>query len=387
MIEEKTISIELPCIKITQPLGDFFIASINSKELCEITDFDVRRMIKERDIETYLGIQRPVNDKRVKEIGEYVNTLDACFPTSVILAIDGSCASYDAEKGKLTLSNYVEPERFEEKIHYRQIAKVLDGQHRIEGLKSYLQKSPFDINVSIFIDMDIENQAYIFSTVNLAQTKVNKSLVYDLYDLAKTRSPQKTCHNVAVGLDKHKDSPLFHRIKRLGVATQGRFNETITQATFVQSLMPYISSNPQKDRDVFLRKRLPELGKTIDLENLIFRQLFLQEKDLAIADIVWNYFDAIKQKWPDAWQLSTQGLMLNRTNGFKALMRFLKPAYLTCRMAEQIVTTEKFFELFEGISLKDADFNVEKFPPGTSGESTLFRELMTQSGLDKSFIR
>lgn len=386
MIEEQTTSIELPCIKISQPLGDFYIASISSKELCEITDFDVRRMIKERDIETYLGIQRPVSEKRVKEIGEYVNTLDACFPTSVILAVDGSCARYDADRSKLILSNYIEPEKFEDKIHYRQIAKVLDGQHRIEGLKSYAQKEPFDINVSIFVDMDIENQAYIFSTVNLAQTKVNKSLVYDLYDLAKTRSPQKTCHNIAVGLDKHKDSPLFQRIKRLGVSTEGRFNETITQATFVQSLIPYLSNNPQKDRDLFLRRRLPELGKPKDLESLIFRQLFLQEKDLAIADIIWNYFDAVKLKWPDAWKATGKGLMLNRTNGFRGLMRFLKPAYLSFGGAGQVITTEDFFKIFEAISLKDEDFNVENFPPGTSGESTLYRQLMAMSGLDKQIV-
>jgi len=382
-MDEQVQSIDLPCIKVEQPVGSFYIASINSRVLCEITDFDVRRMIKERDIETYLGIQRPLSDKRVKEIGEYVNTKDACFPTAVILAIDGNCATFNAERNVLTLSNFLEPEKFEDKIHYRQIARVLDGQHRIEGLKNYNQGEAFEINVSIFIDIDIEDQAYIFSTVNLAQTKVNKSLVYDLFDLSKSRSPQKTCHNIAVALDKHQNSPFTGKIKRLGVATEGRFNETITQATFVKALIPYISVNPLKDRDLFLRGKKPELGKHDEVLQMIFRPLFINEKDLEIADNIWNYFDAVKARWPDAWASAGQGFMLNKTNGFNALMRFLRPAYLYFAAPGQTVTTEKYSELFAKINIADDYFNIGNYPPGSSGASTLYRDLMRESGLDK----
>ena len=83
----------------------------------------------------------------------------------------------------------------------------------------------FEVNVAIFIGVDIADQAAIFSTVNLAQTKVNRSLVYDLFEYSKTRSPEKTCHDVAVLLDRVPESPFFEKIKRLGVATEGRFGE------------------------------------------------------------------------------------------------------------------------------------------------------------------
>lgn len=381
-MEEQSQSITLPCIKVEQPVGTFYIASINSKILCDITDFDVRRMIKERDIETYLGIQRPLSEKRVKEIGEYVNTKDACFPTAVILAIDGNCASFDSKNNSLIISNFLEPENFEDKILYRQIARVLDGQHRIEGLKNYNQGETFEVNVSIFIDIDIEDQAYIFSTVNLAQTKVNKSLVYDLFDLSKSRSPQKTCHNIAVALDKHQNSPFFERIKRLGVSTDGRFNETITQASFVKALMPYISKNPLKDRDMFLRGKKPELGNYDETSQLFFRPSFINDKDLEIADNIWNYFDAVKTRWPEAWASMGQGYMLNKTNGFNALMRFLKPAYLYFAGPGQIVSTEKYLDLFSKINIADEYFNISNYPPGSSGSSTLYRDLMRESGFD-----
>lgn len=381
-MDEVTTSFEIPCIRVKQPIGDFYLASIDYRRLCDITAFDVRRMVKERDVETYLGIQRPLLDGRVKEIGEYVNTLDACFPSGVILAIDGNCAYFDEANSKLILSNYLEPSAFEDKVHYRQIAKVLDGQHRIAGLKAYNGDEPFEVNVSVFIDIDIEDQAYIFSTVNLAQTKVNKSIVYDLFELSKTRSPQKTSHIVAVGLDKHEKSPFFKRIKRLGVSTEGRFNEMLTQATFVQSIIPYISNNPLQDRDLYLRGRKPEISSNSNESIPILRKIFLAEDDIKIADIVWNYFDAVKLRWPVAWSSVDKGQMLARTNGFKGLMRFLKPAYLSLSKEDDIVSTDQFFSIFEKININDADLNTTNFPPGAAGELALYKMLITESKLD-----
>jgi hypothetical protein len=52
--------------------------------------------------------------------------------------------------------------------------------------------------------LTLATQASLFSTVNLAQTKVNRSLVYDLHDYAHTRSPEKS-HDVAIALDHRTD--------------------------------------------------------------------------------------------------------------------------------------------------------------------------------------
>ena len=269
----------------------------------------------------------------------------------------------------MTLSPYVDNDDPDENVDYNQIAKVIDGQHRIEGLRNFGDER-FDINVSIFVDMDIADQAYLFSTVNLAQTRrFNRSLVFDLFELAKTRSPQKTCHDMAVTLDKIEDSPFYQKIKRLGVATEGRFNETITQATFVQAVMSYISKNPMQDRNLYLRKMVPELATSDELKKLIFRNMFIDEKDLEITDIIWNFFDAVKARWPKAWDFNGKGLMLNKTNGFRALMRFLRPAYLHLVNPGNVPKTQDFQTIFNKIDLKDDDFSTDMFQPGTSGES------------------
>ncbi len=377
MATEAPRSISFKCLKVSQPIGVFYIGSISSSHLSDLTWFDVRRIRKERDVETYLGIQRRLDDKRVEELKQYVTTVDACFPTAVILAVPSVCVQYDEATNMMTLSNYLEPDGGQDPIFYKEIAKVLDGQHRIAGLKDY-SGAPFEINVSIFVDIDIAEQAYIFSTVNLAQTKVNKSLVYDLYDLAKSISPQKVCHNSAVALDEHENSPLFHRIKRLGVATEGRFNETITQATFVQSLSKYICRNElaaAKDRDVYMRGEVPSKANADELKIVIFRNMVIENKDVGIADILWNYFDAVKERWPQAWSATGHGIILNKTNGFRALMRFLRDAYLFLTAPGGIPNKEDFRKVFERVHLKDDDFNTDVFKPGTSGESTLYRTL------------
>lgn len=226
--------------------------------------------------------------------------------------------------------------------------------------------------------MDIEDQAMVFATINLAQTKVNKSLVYDLYEYTKTRSPQKTAHNIARLLNSRDGSPFFQRIKILGTATKGLL-QTITQATFVESLLKMISGtdkNAFDDRERLKRHQPLERTKRSEAKTLIFRNMFIDQKDAEIAHVVWDYFDAVKKRWPQAWSgIETVGNILPRTNGFKAFMRFLPEAYTKIGAHEKPSSTDAFYNLFTQFRLRDGDFNVDNFKPGAQGENDLFKAL------------
>jgi DGQHR domain-containing protein len=261
------------------------------------------------------------------------------------------------------------------------IARVIDGQHRIAGLAAFKGES-FDLSVTIFIEADISDQAQIFATVNLEQTKVNKSLVYDLFELAHSRSPQKTCHNIAVALDRDLKSPFYRRIRRLGMATEGRYFEPITQATFVEMLVAYISADPKADRDAILRGRNLSRLNADELVKFPFRNLFLDQKDIEIGTIVTNFFGAVRHKWPEAWDFKGRGGILDRTNGFRALMRFLRYAYLFVSAPGEVPSSDKFFQsCFQQIEAVDADFTLDNFPPGSAGEARLLRVLRRQETL------
>lgn len=380
-LDPDKIDIRVPALLVRQPVGDMYLASMDARQIKKIAWFDVRRIAREaREVETYLGIQRPLNEKRVQEIAGYVNFQDASFPGAIILAIESDYADFDADQGVVTIRNYRlgddKPSRA-----ISDIARVLDGQHRIAGLEGLNEETTFQVIVTLFIGADIADQAYIFATVNLEQRKVNRSLAFDLFALARSRSPERTCHNIAVTFDQDADSPFHKRIKRLGTATPGRDFETLTQATFVDGLLRHISRTPKADRDKLLRRHTLPKPTPEERNKLIFRHFFVSERDLDIASVFHEYFCAVRDRWPNAWKERGAGFMLNRTNGYRALCRFLRPAFRYYSDGTELVRREQFRKIFDLIELEDGDFNVAKYPPGTSGESALLNDFLEQSNL------
>jgi DGQHR domain-containing protein len=381
-------SLQISVFRILQKRSEFYLAVMPARQLIDISYADVRRLADEqRDVERYLGIQRPVNPTRIKQIKKYLEAPDARFPTGIIVAVDEKCASLSDDGRTLTLSPY-EPEdgSGESPIPVDRIAKVLDGQHRLAGFLSeqdkwqfdFSDEDPFELSVVIFVGADLATQAEIFATVNLAQTKVNKSLVYDLQDLAKARSPFKTCHDVAVALDDIESSPFFQRIKRLGVRTEGRDQETITQAAFVESLVDLISSDPVRDRNNLLDEQSLGRPTAEELRKRPFRRLFVDGLDLDIVEIVNNYFSAVREKWPEQWNNpNRQGNIVAKSNAFKAFMRYLRDIYPEASGYNYLGVPSKatFAAYFAHIDLSDHDFNTNTFVPGSSGQSAFYKLL------------
>lgn len=363
-------------MKAVQPVGDLYIASLPYRVLCTIADFDVRRILQEdRDVERYLGIQRPLSKKRVSEIENYVNFADACFPGSIIIAVDERVAHFDPKTSQMTLRNIPGDS---DPVLARRIARVIDGQHRIAGLYKFRGKD-FDCPVTILIGTDIADQAQIFARVNLTQTKVNPSLAYDLFALAETRSPQKVAHEITVKLDREKEGPFERRIKRLGIATPGRTGEMLAQATIVKGILQHISAQPDKDRDQLLRGLDLVEPTQAEADRHIFRPWFVKGNDAAIHDTVSDYFEAVRERWPEAWNATGQGYILPRTNGYLALMRFLRDATLYWGTPGQRIERSKFLNLLKRVQLKDDDLTTANFEPGTGGEARLYRALKEQA--------
>jgi DGQHR domain-containing protein len=366
--------ITFKCLEAIQPIGTLYVGVMDNEDLEKITFADVRRLREgsdNREIEDYIGIQRKLDPRRETEIGKYVNLVDATFPNSIILAISSENAKYDSTTGIMTIP-------FKDDI-----AKVLDGQHRIAGFKDY--SGTFQLVVSIYIDMELEDQAIVFSTINKEQKSVSNSLVIDLFAFAESRSPQKTGHNIARALSKKEGSPLFGKIKILGRAET--LSETITQDTFVKNLLMYITKDKQTDRDFYKRKKNDKKAKLPyadenELQKLFLRNIFIDDfDDIKIAQIIWNYFYAVQQKWPNAWNVTKNDNILNKSTGFIALMKFFKDAYLSFNKTGTVITKDEFITCFEKIELLEEDFNTTKYVPGGKGISNLYKDLKVQSGI------
>jgi DGQHR domain-containing protein len=377
--------ISIPVFEISQPVGSFYVGVIRVDSLLAICKFDYRRMQYQNEYIDFLGIQRELSTKRIKQIKRYVSTIDACFPTSIVISVDEKCARIEDTNISgakiLKIFEHVDSDQPELSIPLDQVASIIDGQHRLKGLEE-AGKDDFELTVSIFVGPDDATEAMIFSIVNLAQTKVNRSLVYDLFALSTTRSPEKTCHEIVVALDRMEESPFKDRIKRLGVATEGRFGETLSQATIVKGILPYITDDPLADRDRGKRFGFWDQSLTQNLKKRIFYEFFRRKEDVKILDNLLNYFNAIRSKWPLAWERSGRGNIINRTNGFNGFIRFLRPAYSHCTSEPRVVGQDEFARIFHDVRLTDDDFNPQKFVPGTSGSTLLFHTLVAQSNVD-----
>lgn len=370
--------ITLPCLEANQPIGKMYIAVIDSDVLEYISLTDVRRLKENREVEEYTGIQRKLSNSREKEIGKYVNQIDATFPNSIILEISSKFASYDDKTKTL-------------KILYKDnVAKVLDGQHRIAGLQHFTKPgNEFQCIVTIYIDMDLEDQGIVFATINTEQKPVSKSLAADLYEFAKTRSPQKTCHTIARVLDQEPSSPFYGKIKILGNANDSE-KESITQDTFNKGIMQYISKDPQDDRQIyrknklFFQNRKPEYADDKDIKKLILRKFFIDdETDISLTQIVVNYFNAVQERWPYSWKNVVKNNILNKSTGYIALMKFFRDACLFLRKSEDdVIEKQQFAELFESIDIEDKSFTTEKYLPGIKGQNELYKELLLKSKLN-----
>lgn len=365
----------IKCFEATQPIGKMYVGIIDSEDLETITYADVRRLRDDsnnREVEDYIGIQRQLSRSREKEIGKYVNLSDASFPNSIILSMSSDHVKFDKNKGEMEIQNSDD------------IAKVLDGQHRIAGFENYKKsRGTFEMIISIYIDMELEDQAIVFATINKEQKSVNNSLVTDLFAFAKSRSPQKTGHNIARALNEKNGSPFFDKIKILGVANSD--NETITQSTFVDSLLKYITKDKQGDREFYRinkndkNAKLP-LADDKTLKTYFLRNLFIEDtQDVKIAQIIYNYFYVVDKKWPTAWRTVANNNILNKSTGFIALMKFFKDCYLKQGEIGQVVSKEEFERCFANITLTDEDFNREKYVPGGIGISTLHKDFKKQS--------
>lgn len=373
-------------IEVNQPIGKFYVANMRCEDLLEIAKFDIRQIINEEgnDLDTYFGIQRKPSPNRLKEISDYVEFIDATFPASIVIAIN----SYKDIESEQLIKNI---EIKNNKLSIRkseEIAQIIDGQHRLLGLQKAIDENrlfsskikDFELVVTIYVDMDIENQSMVFSTINKAQTKVNKSLVFDLYDLANSRSPYRTAHNIVRVLNENEKSPLKNKIKMLGVADDP-VNETIAQATLVDCIVEYISKSPLKDRDLLKRGDKIILGND---SKLFFREWFKDENDIMIIQVILNYFISIKKRWEKPWN---ENSIIVKSTGVIAFMKFLnhiiqKKYLVNGRIfIGSIITVEEFDEIFNRIEISDDLFNNETYPSGGIGQSKLRKELISKSGL------
>lgn len=269
--------------------------------------------------------QRIIDETRVRSIAAYLKEEFALMPNGVILAVDEQ-SSYtvetvetveEAENGQL-LKLTIE---WGEKLPMN----IIDGQHRVEGLKLLLKDNPsayeeFELPVCILVDLPFYMQAEIFAIINGKQTKVPRSRVYDLLGYMpiqdaslKEKAYQgelaihRFCHLVIRVLNTSQKSPWYQKIKMRGAGPG-----VVTQAAMVDHLAKLVT--PRKDS-----RRLSTLP--------VFYSYFKEDDLVGLSRICVIYFMAIARAWPRIWRDedddALRSSLFGKTNGIAVMFMIL----------------------------------------------------------------
>lgn len=340
--------------EVEQPIGTFYLGKIQIKELKTIA-------YVERRNSNGKGVQRQLKENKVSDITYYCKDPDAVFPTPIILSVDGAAEI----TAKFPNSGIYEITLGEHS------AEIIDGQHRFEGIKNS-GLDDISLPVAIMFNLDNSAKAYIFSTINNNQTKVDKSLIYELFDVAKERSPYKTCHEIAKVLNTKEDSAYCGKIKMLEKRTSPE--ETLSQGTFVTHLLRLITTEANKD--TIDSKNAVEIK---DNRNLVFRKYFIADRDDVIVKILLNYFNAAQKVFLKEW--NDERYILTKTTGYSGMIKALKilvPYGENVGDLSQDFFVGIFAKLKAYLQLQNMGLTSDCFPSGAVGEKTLCDAITAQ---------
>jgi DGQHR domain-containing protein len=198
------------------------------------------------------GYQRLLNRGRAKKLADYIvagqETLDAFLPTSIFLATDRDIP-FDASKNTIEIDiSTIGP------------FSVVDGQHRVEGLKMAAEKDArvldFEVPVNIAIRLPKIAQMCHFLIVNTTQKSVEKGVEQRIFArltqaleleeipnlpkwIAKTvqKGEDEKALRFVDFLNSEPDSPWLDRIK---MANEEDSEGTVNQKSFVKAVKRYV---------------------------------------------------------------------------------------------------------------------------------------------------
>lgn len=331
--------LKLRAVKVTQPMGDFYAVSITARQLRDVIFLDPTRIesVSKKSFWYRLsGNQREASTTRTREIGGYINTVEAAFPNSIIVA-----GNYD-DSGKL-MEEVAHRWRIEtdECGDYliipsnRKVASVVDGQHRLLGFDHCHEvRRDMDLLCAVYIDLPQAYQAYLFATININQRKVDKSLAYEQfgYNLDDEDqsgwAPDKLAVFFTRRLNLNPVSPLFSHIKIAPLEADLVFPQSdetkwlISTASIVEGILSLISSKPKADRDKLHQKALDHRDRhSLPEDSSPFREIYKGGKDDELWEIILGYLQIVQKH---LWAKATEHSYIRKTIGIQALFDVLR---------------------------------------------------------------
>lgn len=261
-------------------------------------------------------VQRIVDPKRAKAIGEYIKGNNSLLPNSIVVSLTADVQITEGGTEGVKVLHFPD--------EVGKFAYILDGQHRLEGFK-YSDGVEFDLPVVAIYNADETLRGKIFADINSKQVKVSDvhllSLYYQIKDLP---IDQSSVMDVIDKLNKDGDSPLKGRIKVM----DGDKGWWVTNTGLKKWLSPHLTSG-----GVLSAKSPSEQ-----------------------AQIFKEYFRAVSRIWPEAWANRAK-YNLVRPIGVEVICGVFGPVKHRCDLNAGKQYTADTFEA-QMKPLKDAEINL-----------------------------
>jgi DNA sulfur modification protein DndB len=298
--------VTVPCIAVVQHGRSFLITKLQAGLLTRITYASIRG----HDNETG-AVQRYLSTRRISAIKEFTLS-GGNYPSAIVLNWVNTEHPLQVEDSTLT-----EPD-----IDHS--AQLIDGQHRVAGLKAALDEDPdfalLEIPTAIYQGLNTRDCADIFLAINTEQKPVPRSLVFDLYGIASEQMVDPAvvrARDIVMALNEEEGSPYFDLIKLPG---SPRRKGGIALSTAVTAIKPMVEEKGDFD----------QISITALQGQL---QLFT------------NYFGALAKKYQDQWDDRNNAFMY--AAGFVGAVEFLRLKLIPYGLGHRSFTEKTFLDALD----------------------------------------
>ena len=300
MNSEDTNEIVVRALRTHQGNGiDVFAFFIYGSDIMKIAD--ISRIARD-DGDVLKGFQRSEIKNHVKSITEYLNSNNALFPNSIILAL-GNEVEFRQSRGPIPANlldiaqsgNLTIPMRPEG----RRVAWIVDGQQRSLALAK-AKNSRIPVPVVAFISPDIETQREQFILVNKAKplpTRLINELLPEVdallpRDLASRKLPSELCNL----LNKDPKSPFYKLIRRESNAQSE--HAIVVDSAILESIK---------------RNLRPPMGALSQYKGSLYSDPDAMYQTLII------YWSTVRDTFPEAWGKPPTESRLMHSAGIKVM--------------------------------------------------------------------
>jgi DNA sulfur modification protein DndB len=259
-------------VVVSQNRREFFLTKLTAKDLVQISYASVRNK------DTEVGaVQRLLNPRRIDSLKDFT-IKGGDYPNCIILNWVDRKNKLRIQKGTLSVP-----------ISDR-VAQIIDGQHRVEGIRAAIKAKPklgtLEVPVAFYENLSTQQCADIFLSINTEQKPVQKSLVFDLYDVASAHIVDPAAvraRDIATRLNESDSSP-FNSLIRLPNTTPTPSSSRGKKATSVGVDLSTVVTS--------LKPLVEEKG--------IFEQVGVSELEMQ-ASALLNFFEVLKEWYGGVW--------------------------------------------------------------------------------------